>query len=368
MSDPQRGLTWRFGRHSGYFCSSEGHGELPLMAVRDRAGHEITFGYDETGAPAWIRHSGGYHVRVTVAAGRVTGLAAGKADGAQLLRYSYDEDGNLAGVINSSGQPLLFRYDEASRLTGWRDRNGYGYGYSYDDQGRCVRGDGPDGALSGTVHYDPQAQVTTSTDAAGAVTTYQLRGAYVVAMTDPLGHVSRWEHDERGQLTERTDPLGRVTRYTFDARGNLTTITRPDGSQAQAEYDERDLPVRLAEPGGQVWRQEYDARGNRTQETAPNGAVTRVCYDDHGHLASITDPAGAVTLVACDAAGLPVRVTAANGAVTSLDRDPLGRVTRITRPGGGTTELTWTPEGQTGIPDRCPTAPRSSGITTRKET
>ena len=142
VSDPQRGLTWRFGRHSGYFCSSEGHGELPLVAMHDRAGHEITFGYDETGAPAWIRHSGGYHVRVTVAAGGVTGLAAGKADGAQLLRYSYDEDGNLAGVINSSRQPLLFRYDEASRLTGWRDRNGHGYGYSYDDQGRCVRGDG----------------------------------------------------------------------------------------------------------------------------------------------------------------------------------------------------------------------------------
>jgi RHS repeat-associated protein len=346
VSDPQRGLTWRFGRHSGYFCSSEGHGELPLVALHDRAGHEITFGYDETGAPAWIRHSGGYHVRVTVAAGRVTGLAAGKADGTQLLRYSYDEDGNLAGVSNSSHQPLLFRYDEASRLTGWRDRNGYGYGYGYDDQGRCVRGDGPSGVLSGTVHYDPQAQVTTSTDAAGAVTTYQLRGAYVVAMTDPLGHVSRWEHDERGQLTERTDPLGRVTRYTFDARGNLTTIARPDGSQAQAEYDERDLPVRLAEPGGHVWRQEYDARGSRTQVTAPNGAVTRFCYDDHGHLASITDPGGTVTLVACDAVGLPVRVTGVNGAVTSLERDPLGRVTRITRPGGGTTELTWTPEGQ----------------------
>ena len=346
VSDPRRGLTWRFGRHSGYFCSSEGHGELPLVAVHDRAGHEITFGYDETGAPAWIRHSGGYHVRVTVAAGRVTGLAAGKADGAQLLRYSYDEDGNLAGVINSSRQPLLFRYDEASRLTGWRDRNSYGYGYNYDDQGRCVRGDGPGGVLSGTMHYDPQAQVTTSTDAAGAVTTYQLRGAYVVTMTDPLGHVSRWEHDERGQLTERTDPLGRVTRYTFDARGNLTTIARPDGSQAQAEYDERDLPVRLAEPGGHVWLQEYDARGNRTQVTAPDGAVTRFCYDDHGHLASITDPAGAVTLVACDAVGLPVRVTGANGAVTSLERDPLGRVTRITRPGGGIIELTWTPEGQ----------------------
>ncbi len=31
------------------------------------------------------------------------------------MRYAYDEDGNLAGVVNSSGEPLLFRYDEAGR-------------------------------------------------------------------------------------------------------------------------------------------------------------------------------------------------------------------------------------------------------------
>src|SRR6201999_3983019 len=83
VTDQQRGLTWWFERRSGYFWSAAGEGELPLVAVTDRAGHEVSFGYDRDGAPAGIRHSGGYHVRVLVAGGRITGLACGGAgDGA----------------------------------------------------------------------------------------------------------------------------------------------------------------------------------------------------------------------------------------------------------------------------------------------
>ena len=264
-----------------------------------------------------------------------------------MISYSYDEDGNLAGVVNSSGEPLRYSYDEADRLTGWQDRNGHFYRYGYDGQGRCVRGEGSGQALSGTYRYHPDARVTTWTDVSGAVTTYRLSGcARVAAITGPLGHSTGWEHDARGRVIACTDPLGRVTRYRYDTRGNVTTVTRPDGSQVHATYDERSLPVRLADPAGHTWQQEYDARGNRTQVTAPDGAVTRFSYDDHGHLASVTDPAGGVTLVACDRAGLPVAVTGPDGARARCERDPLGRVSRITGPDGGITSLTWTPEGR----------------------
>ena len=360
VTDRQRGLVWRFARRQGYFFSG-GQGELPLVAVSDRAGHEIRFGYDEAGTPAWVWHSGGYLVRVNVTDGRVTSLALGGPDGgngtagrdggdggdAPLISYGYDEDGNLASVVNSSGEPLRYSYDEAGRLTGWQDRNGHFYRYGYDGQGRCVRGEGSGQALSGTYRYHPDARVTTWTDVSGAVTTYRLSGcARVAAITGPLGHSTGWEHDARGRVIACTDPLGRVTRYRYDTRGNVTTVTRPDGSQVHATYDERSLPVRVADPAGHTWQQEYDARGNRTQVTAPDGAVTRFSYDDHGHLASVTDPAGGVTLVACDRAGLPVAVTGPDGARARCERDRLGRVSRITGPDGGITSLTWTPEGR----------------------
>ena len=40
-------------------------------------------------------------------------------------------------------------------------------------------------------------------------------------------------------MTARADPLGRLTRYGYDERGNLTCVTRPDGSQAGPATTER---------------------------------------------------------------------------------------------------------------------------------
>jgi RHS repeat-associated protein len=277
------------------------------------------------------------------------GLYGGGLDGAgagvPLVEYRYDPAGNLAAVINSSGEPLRFSYDEHGRLLGWDDRNGISYRYSYDERGRCVAGTGPGGVMSGRFAYGDR--VTWWTDAGGAVTIYQLdESSRVAAVTDPLGNVTHFWHDEYGRTVARADPLGRLTRYGYDERGNLTCITRPDGSQASAVYDEVDQPVRLEEPDGACWEQEYDAQGNLARQIAPDGAVTAYAYDERGHLASVTDPLGAVTRVESDPAGLPVAVTSPGGATTRYTRDPFGRVTAITGPDGAVAELTWTVEGR----------------------
>jgi RHS repeat-associated protein len=342
VTDPQRGLTWRFEHRAGSDASAAAQAELPLVSLSDRVGHEIAFSYNEAGQPASAALSDGYHVQVTVTDGHVTGLALGDVP---LVSYQYDADGNLAEVINSSGQPLRFSYDQVGRLTGWLDRNDHSYRYTYDGQGRCVRGEGPGGSLSGTFSYEPG--ISRWTDTAGAVTTYEVSdSALVIAITDPLGNVTRWEHDERGRVTTRVDPLSRVTRYAYDDRGNLVTLTRPDGSQATAEYDDQCQPLLLTGPDGSIWRQEYNSRGNRTGLTAPDGAVTRFGYDNRGHLASVTAPDGAMTLIVCEAAGLPVEVTYPDGARVRHDLDRLGRVARITGPDGGITRLDWTTEGK----------------------
>ena len=99
VTDPQRGLVWRFARRQGYFFSG-GQGELPLVAVSDRAGHEIRFGYDGAGTPAWVWHSGGYLVRVNVTDGRVTSLALGGPDGGNGRRPG---TGQRAGTAGTAG-------------------------------------------------------------------------------------------------------------------------------------------------------------------------------------------------------------------------------------------------------------------------
>jgi len=338
VHDPQRGLTW------GYEQGVSGAGELSLAAVRDRAGHEVSISYDASGAPEAVTHSGGYRVDVTVAGGLVTALTVA-GDDEPLRRYSYDEVGNLTGVVNTSGLPLRFSYDPEGRLTGWEDRNGQFYRYSYNEHGQCVSGEGPGGALSGTFAYEPG--VTRWTDISGATTTYEFtESGHLSALTDPLGNTARHEYDARGNVTTDIDPLGRVTRYAYDDRGDITAITRPDGSQSTVEYDSRCLPAVLTGPDGNTWRQEHDERGNRTEVTDPDGSVTRFGYDEAGHLASVTSPDGSVTRVVSDTAGMPAEVTAPDGTRTRYERDDRGQVTRVTLPDGNVTSLYWTPEGQ----------------------
>ncbi len=354
VTDPQAGLSWRFEPRPGFALYPDGEGEFPLVAVADRAGHHIAFGYSPDGAPQTVTHDSGYQVKIAVAGSRVIGMAlAGAAPGdadVPLLQYTYDEAGDLTEVINSSAAPLRLRYDEVGRLTGWEDRNGWSYTYAYDDSGRCVRGEGPGGTLSGTFGYDRESLVTTHTDATGAVTVYELtaRGE-VAAVTDPLGNVTQLEHDERGRVVSRTDPLGRVTCWSYDAAGNLTAVTRADGLRSTAQYNEMNLPVLVTSPSGAAWEQDYDTAGNLVKVTGPDGAVTRYSWDERGHIASVTDPVGAVTSVTCDAAGLVVVMTGPDGSTTRTERDGFGRATVVTGPRGDVTRLAWTVEGQLAL-------------------
>jgi RHS repeat-associated protein len=342
VTDRQGGLTWRFEAHSAYWRYAGGQGEFPLTSVRDRSGHEISFAYGEAGEPVSVTHSGGYRVDVTVAGGRVAELSL---RGTSLTRYAYNESGQLTGIVNSSGQPLRLSYDDSGRVGGYTERNGLSYRYTYDNLGRCVRGESPSGALSGTFEYRDGA--TWWTDATGAVTVYALdRSARIAAVTDPVGGVIRYAYDARGRKTSQTDPLGRVTSYAHDTTGNLVSVTRPDGAVARASYDDRCQPVVLEEPGRGIWRQDFDDLGNRIALTRPDGAVVRYAYDGAGHLAAVTGPDSAVTSVACDASGLPVAMTRSDGALTQYERDAFGRVVRILDPAGAVTALTWSIEGR----------------------
>ncbi|MFJ9799775.1 putative T7SS-secreted protein [Streptomyces sp. NPDC101145] len=346
VTDPQTGKSWHF---------TEPHaGRALLSQVDDRNGNWITFEYDEDGVPTSIVHHGGYHLRLTTHEGRITALhlAAGAPDGSdqELVRYDYT-DGHLTGVINSSGLPLRFTYDERARVTSWTDRNGSRYDYAYDDRDRCVAEGGEAGHIALRLTYDetdPETghRVTTVTTPQGATRRYLINDAHqVVADIDPLGAVTRYERDRYNRLLSRTDPLGRTTRFTYDDAGNLTAVTRPDGRRTTAEYNELGLPVRIVHPDGRVVRQTYDERGNRTSVTDPTGATTAFAYDTAGRLVSVTDPLGHTTSVGYTPAGLPVTVTDPQGATIHYVRDALGRPTAITDALGATTRLEWTREG-----------------------
>ncbi|HZB32076.1 MAG TPA: RHS repeat-associated core domain-containing protein, partial [Streptosporangiaceae bacterium] len=344
LTDPQTG-------HARHFPAPSGT-SVPLTAITDRNGNRIDIDYDVAGAITEVRHSGGYRIGVETADERITALRLlttegnGQTGGHVLIRYGYDEAGNLTEVVNSSGLPQRFSYDGFHRMTGWTDRNGYEYRYTYDERGRAIAGRGSGGFLDATLAYSDDGRTTVVTDSLGHATTYYLNEArQVIAATDPLGHTTWSEWDRYDRLLSRADPLRRITRYAHDEHGNLTAVTRPDGSQVTTVYNDLGLPVAIRQPDGVVWRQDYDHRGNLIAVTDPLGATTRYAYDDRGGLVAVTDPLGAVTRVQTNAAGLPIAITDPLGNTTQYMRDAFGRVSAITDPLGNTVQYAWTLEG-----------------------
>ncbi|MFF2204270.1 putative T7SS-secreted protein [Streptomyces sp. NPDC058145] len=341
VTDPRTRRTWHF--------ADRGENLAVVEQVDDRNGNWLTFEYDSEGTPLGIVSSAGHDVRISTEADRVTALHLAST-GQELKRYGYT-DGNLTEVINSSGLPLRFTYDEAGRVVSWTDTNDRGYTYTYDDQDRCIAEGGTHGHMTLRLSYDeidPETglRVTTATTAEGHTRRYLIGDdCQVVAEIDPLGAVTRFEHDRYRRLLAHTDPLGHRTAFHYDESGNPTAVTRPDGRESRAEYNELCLPVKVVNPDGSVVRQTYDERGNRTAVTDPAGRTTHFTYTEAGHLTSVTNPLGSTTTIVCDRAGLPVEVTDALGATTRYARDAMGRPTAVTDPTGATTRLEWTVEG-----------------------
>lgn len=347
ITDPIGGRTWHFTPYDP--------GLALLERISERGGHGIDFSYDADGAPVTIAHDSGYLVRVTTEGSRVTALhlvggGAGGTD-AELVRYGYAA-GNLTEIVNSSGAPLRFTYDERGRITSWTDRNDSRYTYAYDAGDRCVFQSGDEGHMRFSLAYgqrDPATglRVNALTDALGNTTRYSVDDAHhVVAETDPAGATVRTVRDRWNRVLSRTDALGRTTEFRYDGEGRPLSVTRPDGRTASVSYDAHGNPESVAAPDGSVHRQTFDAAGRRTSVTDPAGSVTLFGYDAHGHPASVTNALGDVTRVRCDRAGLPVEIVDPLGGVTTYRRNAFGRVTAITDPLGATTRLSWSVEGK----------------------
>ncbi|MFG2524426.1 DUF6531 domain-containing protein [Streptomyces sp. NPDC048527] len=347
VTDPQAGRSWHF--------TDQGEDRAVIEQIDDRNGNWITFEYDTAPVPTGVASSAGYRLKITTDGGRVTALHLAEAapDGGDLAikRYSYDTQGHLTEVCNSSGLPLRFGYDERSRVTSWTDSNNFSYSYEYDHQDRCVAEGGSHRHMTLHLSYDEVDEptgyrVTTTTTGEGHTRRYLINErSQVVREIDPLGAATHFTRDPHGRLLSRTDPLGHTTAYRYDAEGNLVTVVRPDGRESRAAYDDHGLPVKVTGTDGTTHRQTYDERGNQTAVIRPDGRATRFTHDDAGRLTSVTDALGNSTLVRCDRAGLPVEITDPLGATTTYTRDAFGRPISITDPTGAVTRLSWTVEG-----------------------
>jgi RHS repeat-associated protein len=355
IEDPDRGWTRHFARPDVAPAPTSGTETRPITALSDRNDHRITFVHDDVGCPAEVRHTGGYRIAVDViptpAGPRIESLrvldGTGYGQGTTIVGYRYYPDGRLAEVVNSSGLPYVYEYDDADRITAWIDRNGQSYEYVYDDAGRVTHGVGQAGYLSAAFRYDTVQRVTTVTDSLGHTDEYHYdEQQHVTTTVDALGHTTLTGYDEFGRVVSRTDEIGRTTRFDLNDHGDPIRITAPDDSAIALGYNELRQLVSVTQAGVLAFAFAYDSRGNLLSSNDAAGARTVRSYDEHGHLKVVTDPLGHTQHIVTNAAGLITAVTDGLGHTARATYDAFGRVAALTDPMGSTTSCTRRVEGE----------------------
>ncbi|WP_249358713.1 putative T7SS-secreted protein [Gordonia sp. ALPHA1B1] len=350
-------------------------GSIAVSAMTDRHHNRIRFVFDENGRPSAVEHSAGYRIDVQCDGARILGyrLVAG-VDGVsvnqQLCTFTYHR-GHLAASTNAVGATTYFGYDDAGRMTWWRDSIGMEYWNRYDDLGRVTIQSGMNGVWSGRFDYQLRTagpgSMTTYTDAVGATTLYGIDADNRVRQEiDALGRISRTDYNDSRQPMVLTGADGLSTRLHYNAFGDVERIVGPDGAATEVSYAGPGRPDRIVEPGPVTTRIAYTDSGRPLTVTDNAGAVTSYAYDDHGALTSLTDPDGVMvryrnnaaglpteiidmlgntTRIRYDAFGRPVEVVDAEGARTTVGYDAMGNRTSLVAPDGGQSRWEYDGEG-----------------------
>jgi RHS repeat-associated protein len=322
--------------------------ELPLLSIEDRNGHRIELNRSE-GRLVGLRDSSGRHLEVdNDEVGRIVRVSVAHpehpgdpARAVELVRYAYDDGGDLVEARDAGGRPFRYAYRD-HLLVRETDRGGFSFHFAWEGRGtgaRCVRTRGDGGLHERTLVYDREACTTLVTDSRGATTRFEWNELGLVVLEVDADGGERWtEWDEDGNRLSETDPLGATTGFGY-VDGRLASITDPLGAETRLAYDAAGNLVARQDADGSVWVVERDSRGNIIASIGPDGAGTRYTLGADGLPLEVVDALGRVTRLEWDKAGNLTCITEADEGRTRLTHDFLGRLVRRTDAEGGETTL-----------------------------
>ena len=318
-----------------------------LARVRDSAGRQVQYGYDDLGNLAVLTDTRGLawtYVYTPATMGDVTAVpllhAIFDPAGGLVERTAYDDAGRANYQEDSAGTVLTLTYQSYETLMATA---GYTWVHRYDFFGALVEQVDTAGQSAARI-YDQDFRPAQSTDVLGRST----QMAWVPGcglpeiITDTLGQVTTLTYDGRSNPTEYVDAAQQRTRFVYDDANNLIAQTNALSQTTTYTYNAYGQLLSTTTAAGETTTYAYDAWGQRTVMTDAAGLVTRYGYDLAGRLITTTSSTGLVTVNVYDDGDNLLRVTrnytTAGGQnylglynqVTAYAYDPVGRRTHVT--------------------------------------
>jgi RHS repeat-associated protein len=232
--------------------------------------------------------------------------------------FKFNTSGHLVSESDLNGDATTLAYNTSGQLETVTDAGGRKLTLTYtgehvtqveDSDGRIVK-----------YHYDEHGNLTEVTDPTGAVTKYGYdSGHHMTSVTTPNGGKTTNVFDSSGRVVAQTEPLGRTTTWSYNIEPSIsggTTVTEPNGTVTLDSYTNGDLMTSTAaphtsreattdysyeaqtngrltatEPNGHTSSYKYDSSGDKTSETNPQGQTTEWTYNEYDEVTAMTPPA-----------------------------------------------------------------------------
>ncbi|MBF9263518.1 RHS repeat-associated core domain-containing protein [Paracidovorax cattleyae] len=218
--------------------------------------------------------------------------------------YQYNQIGKISRKSEPSGYYVDYFYDDAHRLSTWRDNRGGSGRYAYDGFNNVLLSEVKDAAgkvvwleqkkyntfnqlesvQSGNEKniyaYDPDGRVTSETNALQQRYEYD-RNAFglTTKITDPYKKTASFAYDGLGVMKSATDYAGVATTYTNDLRGNPTREMVSDIGTLDVQYDAMGRAIQWTDALARTTKVSRDALGRTTRLLFSDGKQSVLRYD-----------------------------------------------------------------------------------------
>ncbi|WP_017347914.1 RHS repeat-associated core domain-containing protein [Pantoea sp. A4] len=188
-----------------------------------------------------------------------------EASGA-VTRYQVNALGDVIRETDTAGNSRDYRYDSCGRLIRSTNCSGNSAWWRYDARGRLTDVSDFGDNLS-RAEWSPAGRLNASFTPAHVETRYRYDRSGRYCGEETWLAVSALAYNARDQVVAHTSPSGRITRWQYDDRGNLTTVINPAGERWQLDYDPAGRLSGQQDYAGVRQQRVYDARGRVTEIT-----------------------------------------------------------------------------------------------------
>ena len=313
-----------------------------LTQIKDRNGRSLKIERNSDSGIIIIKDRYGRWIQVTLKGGyAIAALDSTK----RTLQYSYDVNGNLAGVITQSGGGYGLFYDSKSRIARFNMGTQRWYGFKYK-KGRVIEQRSSAGVIA-TYEYKQKGdglhvEVIDAVNCKSKIH-FGLKGR--ISVTDASGAVSQVWRNARLLPVKGEMASGEVVEIAYDKKFNISQLTQ-NGAVTKLAYNQLNLMTRVQFPTGELTEIEYDSRGNPLIMKDAYGAKTSMIWNDLGQMTGVNQPAGRSTALTYDQNGLPASLSDNISGVYKFNFSPSGLMSSFDSPTGVTTTMRYNAAGR----------------------